>query len=120
MIPSAKCPQCDYPVEDAYHVIKCPNPAAITVWEDSLKKLFNWMDDTKTGPELRDVIIDSLCQWKQPINSPTTANITPSLQQLLQEQADIGWYNFLDGFLSTGWAETQVRYYVGICSQRSS
>ena len=32
------------------------------------------------------------------------------MEQLIKAQTDIGWRNFIDGFLSTQWANTQQQY----------
>lgn len=118
--PNTQCPRCDAPVEDAYHVLRCPQLAAIQTWEASLQKLSNWMLEVKTDPELKDALIAHLRHWKQPSQLLTPTTLPPYLQELLQEQENIGWHNFLEGFVSIGWAEIQARYYIGIRSRRSS
>ena len=114
------CPRCNTSMEDAEHILQCQQPEAIQTWTASLQKLSNWMIEVKTDPELRELILDQLRQWKQTSAAPTTSLLPPSLQDLLEEQQTIGWNKFLEGFLSTGWAEIQARYYIGIRSRRCS
>ena len=58
------------------------------------------------------ILLDGLIGWLQAttIFSP---GIPPSYNQLIQEQATIGWDHFFQGRISTQWVELQQQYYAG-------
>jgi len=48
----AKCPRCPCQKEDKAHVLCCPAESAMLEWKKALEQFDNWMQATKTNPQL--------------------------------------------------------------------
>ncbi len=100
----SSCPLCEAPVEDACHVIQCPDPRARKVWEASLTKLDSWMKDQRTNPLLRNALLVGLKSWAN--GDPCTSRVPAA-----RAQSNIGWYNMILGFASPKWGDSQHAYF---------
>jgi len=113
-----KCARCNHPVETADHVLLCPQDEAISRWDASVDKLEVHLRRCGTQPYLRTIIVRRLKAWKR--GQPWRLRGVPAqYRQLQQEQDNIGWKNFLFGFVSKQWAHTQQMYYTQQKSRRS-
>ena len=79
--------------------------AAVTKLKGDLRKL-------KTAPIITTVLIYKINQWfgntgNKPPQIPDD-KVGLQLGSALEEQAGIGWENFMKGRVSTKWGETQV------------
>ena len=108
------CPRCFEHVEDPLHVLQCPHPAAQIEWDKLVENLQVWMRKADTHPSIRAGISQVL--WHYRSNEETRETFLPpdmdeEVNQCFHRQSTLGWTQFLHGFLSTAWAETQHRYY---------
>jgi hypothetical protein len=110
------CPRCGAP-ENAAHVWTCPHPQATDVWNDSMKKLEDWMIEVGTLPDIRDSILYHLKRWRSPEEDNRRYNNTNS--NYIDLQGECGWQSMLEGFVTKAWAETQHSYYSMIQAPRT-
>ncbi len=112
----AECPRCGE-FEDASHVWQCKGANAEKVWRKAIADLETWMESVQTDPEVQEVIIAKLISWWS--GSENNYTVPFQLQPAVQQQNDIGWNNFLEGWVSFEWELVQQAYYDLIQSRRS-
>ena len=111
-----RCPLCGGEYEDVSHILTCQDVSATDQWSKSLRKFDIWMETEKTDPEIRRYLIRRLRAWHKGIVLPVATGI---LEPVIMEQDEIGWKNFLFGFVSSQWARIQQREYNRIGSRRT-
>ena len=113
------CPLC-HEREDAAHVWACRSASSLEVWETSVQKLSDWMEASHTYPQLRHTICECLRAWKQgyPPNPPSSTAY-PSLRDAWDDQSFIGWSAFIEGRVSTFWADTQQQFFLSLRRQNT-
>jgi hypothetical protein len=109
------CPRCGQ-IEDAPHVWKCIGEGASDVWDRSLTDLEEWLNSVNTDPDITTSILWNLNKWRDPISAGAPPTI---LDDIAEQQDDIGWLNFFEGKLAMAWEETQQQYYILIKSRRT-
>jgi len=103
-----QCPRCGE-AEDAPHVWTCSDPGARDIWNKSVDNLDLFLRKQDTDPTLLHIIKVYLQSWQTGVAisySPPRA-----FEQLIQEQSQIGWHRFFEGWFSPGWRDAQQRYY---------
>ena len=111
---SMACPRCNAPVEDAKHVIQCPQPEAREVYQGSMLKVHLWMRDEETDDDIREAIFSRLMSWGNTDEDSNSADLPTGVQFLIQQQDKMGWYAAFTGAWVKGWAEAQHAYYKSI------
>ena len=114
----SNCPRCGTPDENTQHVTTCKDRDATDLWNAQLNDLMRWMQRRGTKPQITNTIIAGLRTWRLAL---------PSLQDddrrwdgiCLQEQNEIGWFNFLQGRLSLEWRAKQEAYYKAMGLRRT-
>jgi hypothetical protein len=110
--PDNLCPLCQTEVETAVHVIHCQDPRATSQWEQSLRRLHDKLLSLGTEPNITTAILHYLRSWYN--SSAPSLRIDPTalplLAQAIEDQNQIGWYNFILGRLSLSWADCQQRF----------
>jgi hypothetical protein len=106
-----ECPRCGE-MEDAVHVLECPDPEAITQFEEAIDNLHKWLEAQCMAPEATELICQRLLEWRHgeglsDVNLPQFLG----LQEALKEQDAMGWRAFLEGCLVWEWESMQQRYY---------
>ncbi len=101
------CPRCDEP-EDATHIWKCQGAEANGVWKKSLSNLDDWMTSVQTDPDIQQALLTSLNNWR--FSEDTEFYIPFSLKMVIEQQHDIGWSLFLEGWTSFEWEHVQQAY----------
>jgi hypothetical protein len=114
---SSDCPRCGA-YEDAQHVWLCCHVDVRNLWKTELDKLLAWLVKLDTDPEITEVIIGKLRHCFLSVNSPPTVT-TNRIRIGLQRQQEIGWVNFMEGFIVRDWQELQHKYYSSIRSLRT-
>ena len=111
----SSCPRCsDH--EDAPHVWICKGTGVNDLWEKSLISLEGWFNTMHTDPNIQHSILEHLRGWR----NGTSINIpTVTLEEILDNQSQIGWRRFFEGWLIRGWRITQQAYYRSIKSLRT-
>jgi len=113
----AKCPRCPCHKEDKEHVLRCPAESAVAEWKKALEQLDNWMQATKTNPQLRQDILAGLRRWhdEEANTAGQTEDSEPSIIQ-----ASIGWGLALEGCVAMRWREEQDNFWKACKSRKSS
>jgi hypothetical protein len=102
------CPRCGMP-EDAPHVWRCKGGGTVELWNKAVEDLTNTLRQLKTDPTLQHIITLYLHSWW---SGETTSYEAPrAFYELLQEQQQIGWDRFFEGWWSEKWASIQQQYY---------
>ena len=111
-----RCPRCGEH-EDAPHVWTCHDAGANDIWEKALTNLDGWFNAIHTDPDIQHLILQHLRSWRNgtDLNLFTKAN----LRDILEQQSQIGWRRFFEGWLSRDWITEQQRYYNSIRSLRT-
>jgi hypothetical protein len=105
-------------VEDAEHVLLCPNQEAADIWEKSIQDLDKWMQSRDTALNIRTAICAGLRAWRN--GTPVLTDGYPEiLKQALQQQSRIGWRNLIEGFPAKKWTEAQAQHYIWTKSRRT-
>jgi hypothetical protein len=112
------CPRCGHPREDVQHTVTCGEYSATQTWEDSVEELARWMTENDAAPNMKEAIITGLRAWRT--NSPMTIQHDGSIEVAMAQQARIGWYNFLNGFIARQWRLIQRQHLLDIGSQKSA
>jgi hypothetical protein len=98
------CPRCNA-LEVAQYVWLCKGHNSREVWDPSLASLWNWMVSVQTDPDIQHHILGHLRSWWDGSQGP--AFIPPGLRNAIDEQNNIGWNRFLEGWLSKAWVLRQ-------------
>ena len=105
----SNCPRCGDDKETTDHVLQCQGEGVQDLWTAELQQLEEWMTKNHFHTEITTSIIDNLNQWRD----QTESKYEPSnhlLQLALQEQKQIGWNTFLEGFWSKHFNECQKEH----------
>jgi hypothetical protein len=113
---SPNCPRCGQ-FEDASHVWLCSGSNSSEIWEKSLEDLEAWMSSVSTDPDIQDAILHHLKDWRN--GNVEFREYAHDLRDLIQEQSNIGWQNFFEGWIPSGWEEAQHAFYTLIRSHRT-
>ncbi len=90
----------------------CPSQTITEAWDDALLKYAVKMNKQQTQPSLVIAIRREIMAWLHPSIPLPPIHIYPStLQAAIVEQRQIGWYQFLEGLISTKWKEAQHEYH---------
>jgi hypothetical protein len=79
--------------------------------------LEGWLNAKQTDPDLQHIIISYLCTWKDEKHWDPSSFFV--FDELIQQQSNIGWRRFFEGWFCTDWALLQQAYYKSIKSHRS-
>ena len=104
---SAKCPRCDYEVEDATHVLQFKGKGTEGVWNKQIAEVKAWMENTDTEPSIQHALLAGTQAWRQGDPHSETAQTNKAEQS----QNKIGWQDIMEGFPAKGWAEAQQQWY---------
>jgi hypothetical protein len=117
----SSCPRCGIAKETTEHVIVCPSPPATTIWQDSINKLKTWMVDNDCEPHMTQIICSSLKAWRNGLQLPYPSTDVPNIvRAAMVEQDNIGWYNFITGFISSKWRVIQQAHLKELGSMKSA
>ena len=116
----SKCPRCLTDNETTSHVLRCPEASAQTTWQTEMDNLHTWIIEKKGSEEMAQAIIEYLNSWHHDSAISDIQVYSSRLQDALQQQNQIGWQSFLEGYWSIKWREYQTHHLVSIQSQRSS
>lgn len=98
---SATCPRCSE-FDDALHLWQCRGADSDANWLKFLASLEEWMTSVQTDPDYQEAIISQLSKWRS--GSVDVGMVPPpQLQPAMDQQNDIGWNNFIEGWVSFEW-----------------
>jgi hypothetical protein len=113
---SDSCPRCGM-MEDAPHVWRCKGAGTEEIWNKAVAELDTTLRRLNTDPTLHHIILLYLRSWWS--GEGITYEAPRDFQELLQEQQNISWDRFFEGWLSSKWAMTQQQYYKRIKATRT-
>jgi hypothetical protein len=109
-----RCPRCNHWGEDRRHILICWDSRADLIWKTHLQRLHEMLVAEHTKNDIMEFIMDGLRQFKRSVSGTQhTYHV-----QWQQEQANLGWFNFLTGFVSKELVAYQQQYYNAIGSTR--
>ena len=53
------CPSCELSVETCLHILICPEAGRVTLLEETIKLLENWLRSVETDP----ILVDCICEY---------------------------------------------------------
>jgi hypothetical protein len=104
-----RCPRCNAWGEDKVHVVVCWDIRAKVIWDRQMEYLKSLMLSLNTHPEIYSFIIQGLARFRTHPHSPSGPQEEQEVWK--QEQREIGWLNFLSGFISTKIVQLQHDHY---------
>jgi hypothetical protein len=113
-----RCPSCRQH-EDIQHIARCTHAGANAVWESSMATLEAWFNQQETHPGVAHLLLARLNAWRYHQETRFPTPLIPTLKTAYLDQQEIGWFNFLQGRISTSWVTIQSDYYKLIDSRRS-
>lgn len=120
---SDACSRCGQPETHPHHILRCQHLGARQIWKQKMKDLDVWLGSRQTKPDLHKYILKRIKQWyRDPIQPLPTEYTYPSDHvswTMIASQDDIGWGNFIDGFLHLDWEGVQQAYYEYIGSRKT-
>ena len=114
------CPRCGQPDEDVQHVLLCNEISALTLWENSIIELREWLDTNNCDPEMNTAICKSLTAWHNGSPLPPVSTSNNLLRSAILQQDSLSWYSFINGFITKGWRNVQHAHLLDIGSLKSS
>lgn len=103
-----RCPRCNVWGEDKLHVVVCWDIRAKLIWDKQIEYLKSLMLSLYTHPEIYSFITLGLAKFRA---HPNLQEVHQHPEEWQQEQSDIGWLNFLTGFVSTKMVQMQQSHY---------
>lgn len=97
------CNQCQEPVEDEDHIIRCLSSKRKHMRKEWLQEVKVFLSQYHTPTSIKDVIYNKLHSWLEPSIDTTDYDKYPELQKAIQHQEDIGWRHFIRGRLTIEW-----------------
>jgi hypothetical protein len=92
-------------------------PVVIQVLVTSVDSIELFLRKQDTDPTLLHIIKVYLQSWQTGVT--ISYSLPRAFEQLIQEQSQIGWHRFFEGWLSSRWGEAQQRYYTATRSTRT-
>ncbi|MGL5936607.1 MAG: hypothetical protein ACRCZI_13415, partial [Cetobacterium sp.] len=116
---NAGCPRCEHELETTRHVQQCQGYAANTAFSQNMTKVQQFLTREQTRPDVHEAIVGCIQKWRaqQPIHLNEYAR---DVQEVIMQQHQIGWLDFLECLPAKGWQSLQKRYYREEGLQKSS
>jgi hypothetical protein len=103
-----RCPRCNTWGEDRTHVLICWDVRAKIIWDKNLLSLTNILHNSNTHPHIIELIMNGMAMFRR---HPHGDHIPALREGWQQEQWNIGWRNFLSGFIGTSMISKQQEHY---------
>ena len=104
---STKCPSCDHEFENRDHFLLCESRRE---WnQEALKELRRFLKKHPTRPALIDILLEALTQWFEGYNVKISG-FPDIYDDLIKNQATVGWEQILYGRFVKEWAELQHEF----------
>jgi hypothetical protein len=103
------CPSCPAPLEDREHFWRCPAPSRNQWRRECHSKMLQELNKLDTSPPLQTLYLDALdaLLYDKPLDSIA---IDPSVAEVANAQAQIGWHQILFGRFATQWQQSHNNY----------
>ena len=95
------CPSCGQRGEDNTHILDCRAADAMAEWDAVSIRVYEWLDSHDSYSELARLVMRALENWKDktPVEYDVESDFS-GMQKFLQHQKRIGWWLFLNGYLT--------------------
>ena len=104
------CPMCGEE-ETGAHLLQCQSSPATDRWELSLQNLKLWMEKENTLPDIIEVILGYMNNWRTGETTYEYDGTWPGIDAAITHQSVIGWQCFIEGLISPQWSACQLMYY---------
>jgi hypothetical protein len=106
-----RCPRCLAPDEDAFHVVACRDPRARSHYRKAVDTSCATLDSLGTDSDIVLLFKSRLLSW----GTPQARNfayypLSTTIRKALLAQDSLGWYQALNGRLSTLWQDAQAEW----------
>jgi hypothetical protein len=104
-----RCPCCGKVEETSAHITTCPDPGRTKMFNESVVKLGEWLEETSMDDTLALGIIDYLLAR----GTKTLSELLPpdkTLQEYAADHDHLGWSNFLEGRIARSLTALQQGY----------
>lgn len=114
---SPHCPSCPCTMEDQKHIFSCPSRLRHSLRAKNLATFKCTLQQLNTAPDMLALMCDAIKQWENnPTHTPTVTFCSNdtfgcTVQEVVLNQLDIGWEQFLHGITSLNWNKAQQLYY---------
>jgi hypothetical protein len=109
-----RCPRCNHWGEDKRHILVCWDVRAKVVWDKQMHLLQQLLLKEQTRPDLANFILDGISNFRKFPN-----RLIPHRGDTWdRQQAEIGWENFISGFIDMQMINDQTAYYVMLGSRK--
>lgn len=97
------CPRCELVTETSDHVLRCSAHAARSEQEKARTDFVESITSLGTSPAMCEVFLSNVSDWQQNVAFPRPTRTPGLLSVALHSQNQLGWDNFLVGFISVHW-----------------
>ena len=104
------CPLCNSEPETFQHILQCDHPIMAHTKATEILKLETSLKKFGTSPSIIQLILFNVCNLSK-IQMPHSTYINAIHPQIQQSQNQISWTNFLKGFISNTFAQTQQQFH---------
>ena len=113
------CPFCEEEDEDVHHILHCTHDEAQRIFHSTLWTLMETLMKIGTCTRAVMAIRNEIIAWRNDSTYPDTEDLGCDLAEVILAQRDLGWRAFLDGLLTTKWAQYQKIHFELRGSKRS-
>lgn len=103
------CPSCPAPLEDRDHFWRCPATSRNQWRRECHSQMLQELNKHDTSPQLQTLYLNALdaLLYNKPLDS---IPVDPSVAEVAQAQADIGWHQILFGRFALHWQQSHNNY----------
>ena len=113
------CPFCTHPNKTTSHILECTHIDSLLHWQEVINNYFKNLLKIGTCPTIIMALKHELHLWRYN-KLPSIQPFPTLLQHAILEQRQIGWKNFLEGFVSTKWETYMAKHYKSVNSKQKA
>ena len=107
----SQCPMCNEDNEDTNHILQCQSDISIKKFDTTVHTLLKKLLCLKTRFYVLAAIRNELYSWRRKQPTPDITYLPMDLQVVILQQRQVGWKQFLEGFIVSGWGQYMQRFY---------
>ena len=102
---------CPYCLEDTIHILHCPHPDAIQVWNEQFDYLTTQLASLQTEPSLMAILLLELSAWRKGTTPTQLHSLEAPLQPILRDLRRLSYNQFMEGLFPTSMIQFQQDYF---------
>ena len=102
------CPFCMHPNEDTTHMLQCPHPNALEIWDIQLNSFVDKLEKYGTCLNLLTAIHTDLDQWQRKLPMSSLTFLPHQLISVKQGMRNISYFKFIEGLLPKSLIQYQI------------